>query len=190
MDDAKLVSGVIWSDLYYDQVLSLVDYIIGHSVDVIWCKRSKILHMKDCLVGMASMDVNESVWDYGDRSVHLDISESMESMVYRLMSEHAMYGFSFSQTDSFYSLCLLDIVEAYDFSVSASDERREFLRERRIYKRQKRQFSGRQCLENYLEDCRLHDKPVSMDGYVKACGSRRMGRKIWRKYMTASSCHT
>ncbi len=183
MGDVREVRDVVWSDIYYDQASSLVDYLLGECIGVSWCSRDRLRYMRKCLCDMAKMNGSEEVWDYGERSVRLSLPGDIELGIYRLMSEHARYGFSFNRTDSSYSTGLLCESDVDDDVESAAELHKSFKRDRLRLKRKNRENTAASCLERYIDDCRRHDSPCTMEGYVAACGSRRLGRRIWRKYM-------
>lgn len=183
-DVIKEVLHVVWSDIYYDQAASLVDFLLEHGTGPAWCSHARLQYIKTCLRDMAEMDYGEDIWDYGERSVRLSLRADVESDIYRLMSEYASYGFSFDDADCHYSLGLIDLADAKRQVREADVLYRDFCHDKARRKRRARENDAAACLERYLENCRRTDAPATMDGYARACGSRRIGRKVWRKYMT------
>lgn len=182
-DVTKGVSDVTWSDVYYDQAASLVDFLLDRGIDVKWCGRERLVYIKTCLRDMARMNMGEDIWDYGERSVQLSLSREVESDVYRLVSEYGAYGFSFDDTEEYHSLMLLDAAEIGTMVRDADEGARNLQHDRKKMKRRARDNMAATCLGKYLGDCRKSGLVPTMDGYAKACGSRRIGRKIWRRYM-------
>lgn len=183
MADIKEVCDVVWSDIYYDQAASFIDYLLDGRIRVPWCSEAKLRDMKSRLRNMAKMDSNENVWDYGERSVRLSLPGDVESGIYRLMSEYDKYGFSFDMASSLYSDGLLDWHRTAADIEAAEELSRGFKRDRMRMKRRNRENTAAACLERYIADCRGTGVEPTMEGYVAACGSRRLGRRIWRKYM-------
>lgn len=182
-DVVKGVSDVVWSDVYYDQAASLVDFLLDGNIGVKWCGRGRLVYIKTCLRNMARMSMGEDIWDYGERSVQLSLPRDVESDVYRLLSEYEFYGFSFDDAKDYYSLMLLDAVEIRTMVHEADESIRSFQYDKKKMKRRARENMAAACLERYLGDCRKSGLEPTMDGYAKACGSRRIGRKVWHRYM-------
>lgn len=184
MGNGKGVSELVWSDEYYDQAASLVDFLLEDDTRAGRCGNARLMYIKRCLRDMASMDAGEEFWDYGERSVRLAVPHGVERDVYRLMSGASGYGFRFGDADSSHSAVLLE--EAGErYLIEKNDEvHAKFERNRHRMKRRMRENDAAACLDRYLHDCHGAGVIATMDGYARACGSRRIGRTVWRKYMT------
>ena len=183
MGNGKGVVELVWSDEYYDQAASLVDFLLGGGTCVKWCDGQRLAYIKRCLRDMATMDAGEEFWDYGERSVKLAVPCDVERDVYRLMSDAPGCGFRFGDASVLYSLSLLDEAGTRYMVEKSNAAHAKFERDKYRMKRRARENDAAACLDRYLHDCHGAGVTATIDGYARACGPRRIGRKVWRKYM-------